>query len=120
MDIFATHSDRASLDRAAQIDPGSYRLQMRLARMGGQRAMRARPRRARAFPDRLRAAAERTRLQVRHRIARMKLTDVRALVTGGSSGIGFEIAKQLKERGAEVVICGRDEAKAIAAAKSFV
>src|SRR3954468_17140239 len=48
----------------------------------------------------------------------MKLTDARALVTGGSSGIGFEIAKQLKERGAEVVICGRDEAKAIAAAKS--
>jgi len=49
----------------------------------------------------------------------MKLTDARALVTGGSSGIGFEIAKQLKERGAEVVICGRDEAKAMAAAKSI-
>jgi 3-oxoacyl-[acyl-carrier protein] reductase len=49
----------------------------------------------------------------------MKLTDVRALVTGGSSGIGFEIAKQLKERGAEVVLCGRDEAKAIAAATSI-
>jgi hypothetical protein len=36
MDIFATHSDRASLVRAAQIDPGSYRLQMRLARMSGR------------------------------------------------------------------------------------
>jgi hypothetical protein len=36
MEIFATHSDRASLVRAAQIDPGSYRLQMRLARMGGR------------------------------------------------------------------------------------
>jgi hypothetical protein len=36
MDIFATHSDRASLVRAAQIDPGSYQLQMRLARMGGR------------------------------------------------------------------------------------
>ena len=42
----------------------------------------------------------------------MKLTDVRALVTGGSSGIGLEIAKQLKARGGEVVLCGRDEAKA--------
>ncbi|HEX3577765.1 MAG TPA: O-antigen ligase family protein [Thermoanaerobaculia bacterium] len=36
MDIFATHSDRASLIRAAQIDPGNYRVQMRLARMGGR------------------------------------------------------------------------------------
>jgi O-antigen ligase len=58
MDIYATHSDRASLVRAAQIDPGSYRLQMRLSRMGG----RARCEHARAahalFPTALAAAAE--------------------------------------------------------------
>jgi len=47
MDIFATHSDRASLVRAAQIDPGNYRLRLRLARMGG----RARCEHARAAHD---------------------------------------------------------------------
>jgi O-antigen ligase len=36
MDIFATHSDRGALVRAAQIDPGNYRLQLRIARMGGR------------------------------------------------------------------------------------
>jgi O-antigen ligase len=35
MDIYATHSDRASLVSAAQIDPGNFRLRLRLARMGG-------------------------------------------------------------------------------------
>ena len=34
-----------------------------------------------------------------------------ALVTGGSSGLGLEISKQLLEQGAKVVICGRDQNK---------
>ncbi len=41
----------------------------------------------------------------------MKLSDVRAIVTGGSSGIGRETARLLVERGGNVVICGRDEAR---------
>lgn len=49
----------------------------------------------------------------------MRIEDVRALVTGGSSGIGREIASQLCARGAKVVICGRDEAKLHAAARGI-
>lgn len=49
----------------------------------------------------------------------MKIETVRALVTGGSSGIGKEIARQLVARGGQVVICGRDEAKLHAAAKEI-
>jgi hypothetical protein len=58
MDIYATHSDRASLIQAAQIDPGNYRLQMRLARMGGRgRCEHARAAHA-LFPTAFAAAAE--------------------------------------------------------------
>lgn len=34
MQIYVNHGDRGALTRAAQIDPGNYRLRLRLARMG--------------------------------------------------------------------------------------
>ena len=49
----------------------------------------------------------------------MKIDSARALVTGGSSGIGFATAKLLAARGARVAICGRDEAKLTKAAKEI-
>ncbi len=36
MHTYETHRDRASLTSAAHLDPGNYRLQLRLARMGGR------------------------------------------------------------------------------------
>ncbi len=41
----------------------------------------------------------------------MELEGKKALVTGGTSGIGREVAKQLAALGAEVVISGRDAAR---------
>jgi 3-oxoacyl-[acyl-carrier protein] reductase len=49
----------------------------------------------------------------------MNINEVKAIVTGGSSGIGFEIAKQLIAQGAKVFITGRDENKLIKAAQSI-
>lgn len=41
----------------------------------------------------------------------MQIDYAKALVTGGSSGIGLETARQLRLRGASVAICGRDGGK---------
>lgn len=48
----------------------------------------------------------------------MKLTDNTILITGGASGIGFALAKQLS-RNNQVIICGRNEAT-LQAAKAEV
>jgi len=41
----------------------------------------------------------------------MRLEDVKALVTGGSSGIGYEVARVLAAAGGKVAISGRSEAR---------
>jgi uncharacterized oxidoreductase len=47
----------------------------------------------------------------------MKIAGKTALVTGGTDGIGLEVARQLKAKGANVIVCGRDPGR-IAAAKA--
>ena len=39
----------------------------------------------------------------------MNISNIKAIVTGGSTGIGYETAKLFRAQGAEVVICGRNE-----------
>src|SRR5580693_8177886 len=49
----------------------------------------------------------------------MNLKNAVALVTGGSAGIGYSIAKTLAESGARVAITGRDKARLDTAAKDL-
>ena len=49
----------------------------------------------------------------------MNLTNAVALVTGGSAGIGYSIAKTLSESGARVAITGRDSGRLAEAAKAL-
>jgi hypothetical protein len=61
MQIYATRGDRASLERAVRIDAGSYRLHLRLARVGGRKERCQHARAAHAlFPSAV-AAAEASR-----------------------------------------------------------
>lgn len=49
----------------------------------------------------------------------MKLQGAKALITGGSSGIGFSIAQLLAESGCRIAITGRDKSRLDDAARSL-
>jgi NAD(P)-dependent dehydrogenase (short-subunit alcohol dehydrogenase family) len=49
----------------------------------------------------------------------MELQDKRALITGGTSGIGIATAYSMAEKGATVIITGRDETRGLSAAEGI-
>lgn len=49
----------------------------------------------------------------------MDIKNAKVLLTGGTTGIGYETARLLKEQGAQVVICGRNEEKVNAVCKEL-
>lgn len=55
-----------------------------------------------------------------HRDLEVDLAGRRCLVTGGTSGLGFAAARALAERGATVVLLGRDAERGAAAAREIV
>lgn len=48
----------------------------------------------------------------------MKLTQKTILITGGTSGIGLELARQLRQKGNTVIVTGRDAARLAQAAQA--
>src|SRR5580692_11766590 len=49
----------------------------------------------------------------------MKLEKKTVLITGGTSGIGLELAKQLRQKGNTVIVTGRDQEKLDAAKRTL-
>lgn len=49
----------------------------------------------------------------------MEIKNARILITGGATGMGYEMTKMFKNKGAEIIICGRTEKNVMDAAKKL-